>query len=270
MGILTRSGCPRPEVLLAYEDDALSPAENSAVVAHLGTCTRCRERMADSREIGVLLRRHVPVIDDPEGLAELKRRLREGPPPPLPRRRRIDAGRAAVFGVALIALIGIGLVTSQTIEGGSSFTRWFHDDTPVGRTVPGGQVSSTPLPGISPVSSAPSLPYALAPMSGETGSDGTRHYQNADGLVIVVETGAAGDGQLRTNPESVTTSVVGVNRREVFLVASDTHAGSAVIAFYWIDGERLVSVRVLEQPIGGLRAFAAQEIAAALMAQSPD
>ena len=74
-----------------------------------------------------------------------------------------------------------------------------------------------------------------------------------------------GESQIHVDRSSGTTEIVGVNGREVYLVMTQTPDGPAVIAFNWVEADRLVSVLVLDQPTAGLDVDAAKEIAAALM-----
>lgn len=71
---------PRAE-LSAYHDDALAPAERSAVASHLGTCDDCRARLAEIRSVASLIgalpelrpsRRLVPRATAPAWLAALR------------------------------------------------------------------------------------------------------------------------------------------------------------------------------------------------------
>ena len=270
MGMLTRSGCPKPEVLLAYQDNALEDDDDRIVADHLRICERCRERLTMSHEIGVLLRRHIPVIEDPEGLKELKRRLREPPPPLSPIRPRFEFGRTVVFCLVLAALLSVGLVTTQTIEGGSSFTGWFSDDAPSQRIRPDGPVGGTPVVAPTTISGTPTLPLGLVPVGGEPGLAGDRFYRSANGLALSVVVEHDGQSSIHVDGDTGTTEIIGVNGREVFMSFEDTAIGRAAVIFYWIDDGQLVSVFVLGQPPGGLQADGVADIAATLMAQRSD
>lgn len=271
MRILSRSGCPKPEVLLAYEDHALDPDEQVVVAAHLRVCDRCYERLVLSHEIGVLVRRSVPpLVDDPEGLEELKRRLRVPPTPLTICRQRTNAGRIVALGVALTMLLGVGLVSTETIEGGSRFSRWFSGDVPAGQTRPDGTVSGTPLVASSVVTGVPELPFGLLPTTDEPGPAGDRFYRSANGLAISVIVERENDSAIYADSGANTTEIVGSNGLEVYVSVNDTPEGSGVVAFAWVESGRLVSVLVIEQPDTGLTVDAAVQIAAALMAVAPD
>ncbi len=270
MGILTRSGCPKPEVLLAYEDNALTDDEDKVVADHLRVCERCRERMAMSVEIGVLLRRHIPLVEDPEGLEKLKRRLREPEPPPQPVQARIDFNRAVLLCVALIALFAFGIATTRTIQGGSSFTRWFSDDAPVRTTSSNEQVGGTALVAPSPVGHSIGLPYGLLPSGGSPGPAGDRYFRNANGLAISVVIERNADSQIYVDRQTGMTGIVSVDGRDVYVSSDDASIDRPVVVFHWVEGDRLVSVFILEQPPGGLRVDAVRELAAALMTRSDE
>lgn len=271
MGILTRSGCPKPEVLFAYEDGALDPDEQTTVAAHLRVCDRCYERLALSHEIRVLVRRSAPpLVDDPEGLKELKQRLREPHPPPPTVRQHVHSDRRVVLGVVLLMLLGVGLISTQTIEGGSSFTRWFSDDAPFRRNLPEGPVGGTPLVAPSVVIGEPMLPFGLVPTESEPDSAGARYYRNTKGLTIAVIIEQDEQSQLYSDSGASTTEIIGVNGREVYVPVNDTPVGPAVVAFDWIESGQLVSVLVVERPTAGLSVDAAQEIADALISLERD
>lgn len=271
MGILTRSGCPKPEVLFAYEDGALDPDEQMTVAAHIRVCDRCYERLALSHEIGVLVRRSAPpLVDDPEGLEELKRRLREPQLPPTACRQRTNAGRFVVLGGALIVVLVVGLVSTETIEGGSSFSRWFSGDVPMRRTRPDGSVGGTPLVASSVVTGIPELPFGLLPTTGEPGPAGDRFYRSANGFAISVIVERESDSWIYADSGATRTEIVGVNGREVYVSVNNTPEGPAVVAFDWVEDNRLVSVLVIEQPAVGLTVDAAAQVATALMALEPN
>jgi hypothetical protein len=269
MGALRWSRCPKPEMLLAYKDKALDDEEDRRVGDHLRICDRCREYLTTSREIGVLLRRHIPIIEDAEGLEELKRRLRE-PSPPSPIPPRFEFGRTIVFSLVLAALLVVGLVTTQTIEGGSSFTRWFSDDEPSQRIRPDDSVSGTPLVALTLVSGTSTLPLGLVLESGEPGQARDRIYRSASGLALSVVVEQSGQSSIYVDGDTGMTEIIGVNGREVFVSFEVTAAGRAVVIFYWIDEGQLVSVFVLEQPPGGLQVEDVSDISAALMTPQSD
>lgn len=266
MGVLTRSGCPKPEVLLAYEDNTLADDEDRIVADHLRVCDRCHERIVASREIGVLLRRHVPLIEDPEGLAELKRRLREPEVTQARTRRRVNVSRLVAVSFALVAVIGVGLASTEPIQSGDTFGRWLDDDEPIERVRPEGEANGAPLTVSGSVAGSSSLPFGLVPVSGEQGSAHDRYFRSATGLVLSLVVEREDGNRIFASSNSEMTSRVAVNGREVYVSSSDTPAGRAVVAFDWVENDQLKTVLVLEQPEQSVLTISdAKDIAAALM-----
>jgi hypothetical protein len=251
-------------VLLAYQDSALADDDDRLVADHLRLCDHCREYLTSSREIGVLLRRHMPVIDDPQGLEELKRRLREPIPPPRAVRNRFVFGRTAVLCVSVVVLLGVGLLTSRTIEGGSSFTGWFVDDASPRRVRSDGPGEGTPLVAPPMVGVGPELPFDLVQIN-PSGMADDQVFQSARGLAISVVVELGGDSRIYADGTVGMTEIVSVDGHEVYVSSDETAVGRAVVLFHWIHEDRLVSVFVLSQPVGGLDVEAAMDIVAALI-----
>ncbi len=97
------------DLLAAYVDDALAPAERAEVEAHLGACARCREEVALARRavaaLAALPEEPVPLGVTGPVLAEAGRRA-------APRRSRWVAALAAA---AVIALAG-AVVLPQVLQ----------------------------------------------------------------------------------------------------------------------------------------------------------
>jgi hypothetical protein len=262
---MARSNCPHPVELLACQDEALEPHRQAEVAAHVRECLACRRYLREGSQIGHLLRQHVAPIDDPEARARLRAHLMGVSPPSTTTPSRVGQQWLIAASLALVMVLGFGLFTTGTIEGGSSFTRWMSDDSSSGQRLPETHVDQTPISAPSAVREEGTLPFSLMPTIQPSGQHGERFFRSPSGLVIAVMVGQAGESQIHIDRPGGATEIVSVKGREVYLVTTQTPEGLAVIGFDWVEAGRLVSVLVLEQPVSGLAVDTAQEIADALM-----
>jgi hypothetical protein len=162
-------------------------------------------------------------------------------------------------------VLGLGLFSTGTIEGGSSFTRWFNEDSSIGQRRSATHVEQTPISAPSVVRDDGRLPFGPRPTTQPASQPGKRFYRSPNGLVIAMLVDQAGGSEIHVDRASGTTGIVAVNGRDVYMTMTQTPDGLAVISFDWVENDRLVSILVLDQPAGGLTVEAAQEIAAAMM-----
>ena len=104
------------DVLSAYLDDEVSPAERVEVEAHLATCAECRADLDAEREIRQVLR-DLPAVDPPFGFYE--RILRDGPASgqaPV-RKRRIRFGLANIAATAAAWLLILAVANLNNRDG---------------------------------------------------------------------------------------------------------------------------------------------------------
>jgi len=98
-------------------DEALSPAERQAVMAHLAGCADCRQRQADERALKSVLRERIPIESAP---AELRQKIiaaldQEDARPAL---GRVRLGRRALVLSSLGALAAAAVVLIVVLAGG--------------------------------------------------------------------------------------------------------------------------------------------------------
>lgn len=266
---MARYKCPRGEDLVAYQDGALPPARLAEIDAHLRDCYDCRQWLRESDEIGRMLRAHIPLVDDPEGLARLKERLRNQPQPAptatIP--RWTMPYRLLAASLTILVILGASLIWSDTLEGGSSFTRfWREDDTP-NRVVPSDRVQQTPATAPDEVIAPPSLPFGLALTEGSTidaDGFGERFYRNTGGLAIRIAVDPPGSGWLSPSDGDDRQEIVVFNGRDVIVQYGASR--DEVLTIFWIDNDSLHTLSVLEQPLEALSLNDALAIVAALLA----
>jgi hypothetical protein len=264
---MTQRKCPRGEELVAYQDGALSPARLAEIDAHLCGCYDCRQWLRESDEIGRMLRAHVPLVDDPEGLARLKERLRNQPPPArtssVP--RLTMPYRLLAASLAVLVIVGSSLIWSDELEGGSSFTRWWRDDDTPNRVVQADRVQQTPATAPETVIAPPGLPFGLALTEGSTtnaASSGEWFYRNTEGLAVRVTVDPPGDGWLSPS-DGHSQQIMTFNGRELMVIYG--HNQDTVLTIVWTEDESLHTISVVEQPLGGLPLDDALTIVTALM-----
>jgi anti-sigma factor RsiW len=97
------------DLLSAYLDGELTPAERVEVDAHLAGCPRCRDDLDGEREVRQVIRA-LPAVDAPFGFYE--RILRDGPgagaaPPPAKRRIRFGLANLVATAAAWVLVLGV-------------------------------------------------------------------------------------------------------------------------------------------------------------------
>ena len=265
---MARSRCPKGPELLAYQDAALGPRRQAEVDAHVRECPACRDYLWESDEIGRLLRRHVPIVDDPKGLARLKARLAAEPPTEPPASRTRDRRWPLAASLALLTVLGLSLLSAGTIEGGSSFTRWLsrESESSEGRILPGGYFNVTPatLPTVGQDASL--LPFGLVATGMDWAPDGSgQTYRNVDGLAILVVTDSSPSSAIVIPDDPSATLIVEAGGRDVLLTFAETEVSRSVVEIDWIVDDVRHAVLVLDQPAGGLTIEMARVIADALI-----
>jgi anti-sigma factor RsiW len=103
------------ELLSAYLDDELTPAERAYVDDHLATCARCRADLAEEREVRSAVR-DLPAVEPPYGFYD--RILRDGPADAEPKKRRFTFGVANLVATAAAWVLVLG-VANLNSGGGS-------------------------------------------------------------------------------------------------------------------------------------------------------
>ena len=265
---MTEQNCPRGEELIAYQDGALTPTRLAEIDAHLRGCYDCRQWLWKSEDIGRMLRAHIPLIDDPEGLARLKERLREQPQqaPSVATPRWTTPNRLLAASLAVLILLGSSLIWTDELQGGSSFTRFWRDDDTPNRVVPADHVQQTPATAPEIIVAPPSLPFNLALTAGSTvDADGYGEwfYRNDVGLAIRVAVDPPGDGWLSPSQGNNGQEIIGFGGQDV--VVSYGASRGVVLAVFWTETEMLYSMTVINRPPGGLSRTDALAIVAALM-----
>jgi anti-sigma factor RsiW len=100
------------ELLSAYLDGELTPAERDQVDAHLESCPACRADLDEERDVRSAVR-GLPAVDPPFGFYE--RILRDGPADPTqPKKRRFRFGLAnlAATAAAWVLVLGVANLSS--------------------------------------------------------------------------------------------------------------------------------------------------------------
>lgn len=259
--------CPRGEELVAYQDGALPSARLAEIDAHLRGCYECRQWLRDSDEIGRLLRTHVPIVDDPVGLARLKERLGEQPQsvPTHAVLRWTTPYRLLAASLAVLVVLGSSLIWTDELQGGSTFTRWLRDDDTPNRVVPSDKIQQTPATAPDEVVEPPSLPFDLA-LTTSSAMDavgiGERFYRNEAGLAIRVATDPPGEGWLSVSDGDDRQEVIVFNGQDVIIQYGASR--DEVMTVFWVSDDRLHTLIVL-QPPSGLSRDDALTIVAALI-----
>lgn len=261
---MRRRPCPSGPELIAYQDDDLNEDRRAEIDAHLLDCYECRERLWTSEEIGRILRAHIQPIDDPAGREALKRRLAEMPlsqsPPTPPRRWRSLTATT----LALLAIVAVGLGWSTgVVESGSSFTRWWRDERSSAQVVPSDREVTTPVSASTVRVGATDLPLGLFQVEGGRTSETSveRFYRNVDGLAIRVAIDE-NDAWVTPSDDSEDRKIVGIDGRDVLVVYGASH--EELMGLFWVDGDALYSVFVLEQSSEGFRIEDAEVLIPAL------
>ena len=104
------------DVLSAYLDGELTPAERAEVDTHLATCAECRADLDAEADVRQLLR-DLPAVDPPFGFYE--RILRDGPEASRTpdKKRRLRFGLANIAGAAAAWLLILGVVNVNSANG---------------------------------------------------------------------------------------------------------------------------------------------------------
>jgi len=104
------------DVLSAYLDDELTPAERAEVDQHLAGCAECRADLDAEAEVRLLVR-ELPAVDPPFGFYE--RILRDGPAAGQApaKKRRLRFGLVNIAGAAAAWLVVLGVVNINTATG---------------------------------------------------------------------------------------------------------------------------------------------------------
>ena len=104
------------DVLSAYLDGELTPAERTDVDAHLAACAECRADLDAEADVRQLLR-DLPAVDPPFGFYE--RILRDGPEASRApdKKRRLRFGLANIAGAAAAWLLILGVVNVNSANG---------------------------------------------------------------------------------------------------------------------------------------------------------
>lgn len=265
---MARHKCPRGEELVAFQDGDLTPERLAEIDAHLRGCYDCRQWLRESEDIGRMLRAHIPIVDDPVGVARLKERLRDQPQP-VPTRgapRWTTPYRFLAACIAVVIILGSSLIWSGDLEGGSSFTRWWRDDDSSSRVVPSGRIEQTPASAPDEVIDPPSLPFNLALTEGgavDTDGYGEWFYRNDEGLAIRVAVDPPGSGWLPVSGDDDRQEILGFAGHDLAVMYGRDHAN--VLTVFWIEEESLHTISVLEQPSDGLSREEALSIVAVLM-----
>lgn len=269
---MTRSGCPGHSELLAYADDELSAPRQAEVYLHVQQCCDCRIWLNEARTIRQRIRDSVPVADDSAGLEVLRARLADQQTATVAKdkhwRSRAVAVPVAALSLALIVTLSISVFTSSSVvEGGSTFARWLSLKPFIGRFTPDLDPDQIPVrPTGTPRPSG--LPFELGMVSEELGAHSVeRHYVAPNGLWIrlVADRDAQPNFSLRDlNLRSFET----VDGREVLLLHSTIP--DAIGLMSWSDGDVLMMVMVMEQPVGNLNATDALKIVEAFIEEGVD
>jgi hypothetical protein len=264
---MSDSACDFPkEYLVIYQDGELCGAPLEITEAHLRACRSCRQWLADMAEVDRLLGEAIPIRDAPSGRAALKERIEHLPPPLPPRSEPFQRGRALIVGLLLLVILAGSLGWGDAVvEGGSSFTRWWRQESADSGVVPSGHADPTAVMAPAGIPAAPELPFDLALVATGRDEDGfiERFYRNPDGLAISVSHDRRGTSWLTPSDDAQRRHIIGINGRDVVVTYGRTPR--EVTAMSWAAGEALVLVFVLEQPPGGFTPDQAVELAMALM-----
>lgn len=233
------------------DDHDLDPGRRAAIDAHLRGCSHCRQRLAESRHIGALLRRRYPVAHDPGAWEAFAGRLAER------ERRRAGGPRALLAAAPLLALLVLlvaGVQVWRASLGAGEPTPLRH----VAESRPG--VGALPFAAVEPGR----LPLGLARAERSTPAADRLEllYRNGDGLaVLLAESPATGP------PPAVPPSEAGQTRRTIggaeVLVLNDPRPRAAVGALWDRRGVRF-ELLVTEAPPGGLAVEDIERVVAAL------
>ena len=106
------SDCPKFEPLLAAQaDGVLVGSEREMLAAHLESCPSCRQRLAEQRAVGTLLRTQaVPQVSDQEWVTQWERIARSLPARGAAARQRPAVHRLYWLPAAGAAAVVIGVV----------------------------------------------------------------------------------------------------------------------------------------------------------------
>lgn len=262
-----RSTCPRPDDLFAFRDGVLSDVRQREIGEHLKHCLPCLRQLRGSDEIGRLLRATIPLVDDPLGRARLKARLRANtePAPTCAIPNWTISYRLLAASLAVLVILGSSLIWSGELQGGSSFTRWWRDDT-LNQVIPASRVQQTPATAPHSVIAPPSLPFDLALTEGgrvNTAGYGEHFYRNDTGLAVRVAVDPPGVGWLPTSDVDDRQDLIGVDGRDLVIMYGVDQ--DDVLSLFWIEDGSLHTLSVVESPPGGLPRDDALTIVAALM-----
>jgi hypothetical protein len=154
--------------------------------------------------------------------------------------------------VAVVIVLGLSVIWSDTMEGGSSFTRWWSTDN-AERVVPSDMIDQTPATAPTKVISSPSLPLNLALTEGGTlDADGYGEwfYRNEEGLAVRVAADPPGKGWLPVSGDDDRQEMLTFAGRELVIMYGRDYAN--VLSVFWIKQKSLHTLSVLEQPSDGL------------------
>jgi len=111
-----RAGHLADEDLVVWEDGSATGDRRRRIESHLATCAACQRRLEEFREVGRILRRHYPLVDDPKARERLMAELGG--------RERAAAGGEDVATTALPWLRAAGAaVRAGLARGGRSLLR---------------------------------------------------------------------------------------------------------------------------------------------------
>jgi len=149
---MKHSGCPRGDLLIAYQDGDLPAAQQSLVDEHVNACPNCRAYLDDSTAIGQLLRAHFPLVADPAGVAAVKERMRQLPQPAPAQTARTSRWQPVVATCVLLLVVvcALQLQTSTADFRLGHFIGFIRDDhdaaseyVPANQQPPGTVVATT-------------------------------------------------------------------------------------------------------------------------------
>jgi hypothetical protein len=98
------------DLLSAYHDGEIAPADRRAVRAHLASCRECRETHGDIRKMAALLAALPPIIPTPAWKSSVLGRIGAPPTPPPPPAAAPGAWSIAAFAAPALALVAAAIL----------------------------------------------------------------------------------------------------------------------------------------------------------------